>query len=148
MVLQKKIKILIIDDNQDDIELYKRLLRKSFECKFVEANLAHVALNSIRNEKFDIIYLDYLLPDMDGIEFIKHIKKEKFYYCPVVVLTGHGDEEIATSFLKVGASDYIGKSKVSVDSLRRITNNAIEHFHYKRLVKEKNQFYESVINFV
>ncbi len=135
---KKTLKVLIVDDSPEDIELYKRLLNKIYECTILESYLAQDGLNIIKTEEIDILYLDYSLPDMDGIQFIEHIKKHNYNHFPIVVLTGQGNEEIATQFLKIGASDYITKSKLSAESIQRITNNAINQFNYQKILKEKN----------
>lgn len=138
-MLKKAIKVLVIEDCIEDIELYKRLLHKIFNCSVTVASLAKEGLEEMKEQAFDIVYLDYSLPDMSGLELLSLLKTTNGFQCPIVVFTGQGDEEIATDFLKLGASDYVIKSKLTEGCLSRITVGAIEKFQYKKLLQQRQR---------
>lgn len=98
--------ILIVDD---DIELC-RLLKKCMETEGYEADAAHTGiecLKLIKERNYHLIILDIMMPEMDGMRALNHIRKTK--NTPVLMLTAKGDEMDKVLGLKVGADDYITK---------------------------------------
>jgi two-component system cell cycle response regulator len=83
------------------------------------------AFDRLEKGRFDLIFLDYLLPDGTGLEFLERINS-KGLETPVVVITGQGDELIASRIIQAGAYDYLPKAKVSGKALLRIISNALE----------------------
>jgi len=115
--------ILVIEDDDIDREALRRAFNKSdFEVSIQEATNGLEGLATLRDNKFSCVLLDFLLPDMTGIELLKIIKKEfNKIPCPILMLTGEGSEQIAVEALKLGAYDYIVKG--SADSLNKIINS-------------------------
>lgn len=101
--------ILIIDDNEDDQHLYRRALKGFSGYDLKSALNAKVGLASALEINPALILLDYNLPDMDGLEFLKRLAKHPAIGAPVIMLTGEGNESIAVEAMKSGASDYIVK---------------------------------------
>ncbi|MCW6051692.1 response regulator [Microcoleus sp. A2-C5] len=108
-------------------------------------------LNQIFDCKFDCVFLDYRLPDGDGLSLVKNVR-ESGLKVPLIVLTGQGDEQIAVELMKAGASDYIAKGKMSADSLSRSLQNAIrvyraesEAFYTSQKFKESEERYRLVL---
>jgi signal transduction histidine kinase/CheY-like chemotaxis protein len=105
------IKVLIIEDEEAHFQLMKRaILKQLSETSVFHAISAAACLENLDSFKPDIILVDYLLPDMTGIEFLATIKRMD-YDIPVVMITGQGDEGIAVSAMKLGAQDYLVKNK-------------------------------------
>ncbi len=103
----KPLNILIVDDDKTiRMQLEKELRRNFFET--IQASTGEMALEILDQEKIDILFLDIKLPDMDGLEVLSWVKKEK-PDCEAIVITGFGAEEIAVQSLKRGAIDYIEK---------------------------------------
>src|SRR5437870_3808946 len=80
-------RILIVEDNQFTGTLYRKVLEKEgFEVVHITAGKEAIA--AIRDQKFDLVLLDLMLPDMDGLEVMKRSKAEnKQFETPVVVMT-------------------------------------------------------------
>jgi signal transduction histidine kinase len=117
--------VLIIDDSEDDIDLYLRLLRTDpFISEVRTAETGAEGLASYEVNPSDCVLLDYNLPGCNGFEVLRQIR-ERDRHAAVIMLTGQGTEEQMTNAARQGASDYILKDKISVASLRRAVRNAI-----------------------
>ncbi len=109
----KKIEVLFIEDNPDDVELELYELRKGgFEVSHHVARNREQFLASLENLKADIVIADYSLPDLTGIEAIE-ILQEKKIKLPVILITGMGNEQVAVDSLREGATDYILKKNIA-----------------------------------
>ena len=122
--------ILIIDDNPDDREIYKRLLAKADfrKIQFFEAASGARGLELISSKKIECVLLDYNLPDVTGLEVLSQIvgvqkTDEKL---PVIMLTGQGNENVAVEVMKLGATDYAVKDNLTAQGLQRIVANGFE----------------------
>jgi two-component system, cell cycle sensor histidine kinase and response regulator CckA len=121
----KEIRILCVEDTEDDFEIISRTLEKTLKEKYLLewASTAKKGLTLLETHEFDIMLLDYNLPDMNGIEMMKAMRYEGVTI-PIILLTGQGDEMVAVNAMKEGAADYITKSDiVGKDTLA----NAIVH---------------------
>ncbi|HVD98031.1 MAG TPA: response regulator [Cytophagaceae bacterium] len=119
-----KCNILLIDDNTDDQLLFKRILFKSeVDAKLVALTEASQGLEMLKQSTFDCIFLDYNLPQMNGIDFLKELKKCELQV-PVIMLTGQEDEKIIIKLMQEGAIDYISKNQLNEDLLRISIQNA------------------------
>jgi len=105
--------ILVIDDSADDQRLYQRAL-KDIDCRLVLTSTGEDGYASATNLKPDLILLDYHLPDMDGLDFIKLLEKYPCPPLPIVMLTGEGNAEVAVEAMKRGAADYLVKDTAGV----------------------------------
>ncbi|MEO0847240.1 MAG: PAS domain S-box protein [Cyanobacteria bacterium J06648_1] len=116
--------IMLVDDNEIDRAVYRRYLKSKYQ--LIEAETGEEALEIYSQFQPDIILLDYLLPDLDGLEWLTLWQRQySDSLCPVIVLTGQGDENIAVQFIKMGAADYFVKGQVTAEKLKLAVNNAI-----------------------
>ncbi len=100
-------KILVIDDNVDSCFILSSYLKKEkFETE--EAYSGKSALKLLEKHDFDIAFCDYRLPDFDGIDLLKELKK-KNSEMGVVIMTAYADVKIAIQCVRLGALDYITK---------------------------------------
>ena len=123
------LKVLIIDDCPEDREMYIRYLGQQSEKEFkiIESESGEEGLELCKREHPDCALIDYQIPDLDGLEFIQALAKdEEQRYLPVLMLTGQGNEGVASEALKGGASDYLVKSKLTPEGLYRAVTRAIE----------------------
>lgn len=125
MLMEDQLKILIVDDDEVDRLTISRALKKSgILMERFEAKTAAEAIYVLTNSPFDSVFLDYSLPDQDGLTLIRTLRAAGIKV-PLIVLTGQGDEQIAVECMKAGASDYLSKSKVAADRLASILQNAV-----------------------
>lgn len=130
--------LLIIDDDEVDRMAVHRVLDKTeLTFSLAEATSAEVALE-LTLDQFDCILLDYRLPDQDGLALVKRLR-DTGSKVPLIVLTGHGDEQIAVELMKAGASDYLSKSKLSPEILQHMVRNAILVYRADQLVHRADQ---------
>ncbi|MEW2912352.1 HAMP domain-containing sensor histidine kinase [Leisingera sp. JC11] len=117
--------ILLIDDDGGDGKLMLRLLKQHHpDARISEADSGESALG-FAGSPADIIFLDHLLPDGTGLDLITRLK-EAWPQAVLFMTTGHGDEEIAKSVILAGASDYIPKSALSAEALKRMIANGLK----------------------
>ncbi len=157
---EEQFSILLVDDDEVDRMTVKRALKKAgltanlmeakngedaiAKLKVRDNNLVAVSktngFSSAINQpiNFDLILLDYLLPDIDGLHLIAKLKALNLDF-PIIVLTGQGDEEIAVEMMKAGAADYLVKSKIEPDNLAKAIRNAIRLHKAEQEVELANQ---------
>lgn len=117
--------MLIVDDDDVDRAAVRRALARSdVDAEYEEARGARAALDALRERVFDCVFLDYLLPDGDGLSVVKDLRRAGVR-TPIIILTGQGDERIAVELMKAGASDYLPKSEVAPERLAHGLRNAL-----------------------
>ena len=125
-------RILIVDDCAEDREYVKRLLTKAKDCtwEFAEAGKGEQGLALAASAgPFDCILLDYRLPGMDGMEFLKLLRKQLGEPgVATIVLAGGGDESVAVRAMKLGAQDYISKRDLNSELIYRTVEYSISRF--------------------
>ncbi len=100
--------ILIVDDEMDMLQLLKRSLEPDLNCKVETALSGEQALKLLERKIFDLVLADIKMPGMDGLELLELIKREN-PDLTVVMMTGHGDIDMAVKAMKSGAYDFITK---------------------------------------
>jgi DNA-binding NtrC family response regulator len=107
-------KVLLVDDETEFIEtLVKRLRKRNLDVN--SANSGKEALEKLKSNPADVVVLDVKMPDMDGIETLKQIKKQN-PKVEVIMLTGHASVEVAIQGMELGAFDYLMKP-MDIDEL-------------------------------
>jgi two-component system, OmpR family, response regulator len=101
------LRVLIVDDEDDFREtIVKRLNARKIQSEGAASGVK--ALEVLKDKDFDVIVLDVKMPDMDGIETLRHIKKMK-PEIEVIMLTGHASVEFGLKGMQLGAFDYVMK---------------------------------------
>lgn len=137
-MVKKKLNILLLEDNKDDVGLVYRELTKAdlqFDLKVVEDEFDY--RKELNNFKPDIILSDHSLPSFNSMEALSIIQ-EKNIDVPFILVTGTVSEEFAVECMKAGADDYILKS-----SLVRLPP-AIESILASREIKREKEIIESL----
>lgn len=104
--------VLVVDDSLPMRSVIKKTIRASgFNVgQIFDASNGREALDFLRQEWLDLVLTDYNMPDMDGLELIKEMKKdEALEGIPVVMVTTEGSQQRVKEFLENGAADYIRK---------------------------------------
>lgn len=105
-----KYKVLVVDDEKDIVDLLKYNLEKENEFEVMTAYNGKEALESVQNEKPDIILLDIMMPELNGFEVCKRLKSDPSNSkIPVIFLTAKENEIDEIVGLEIGADDYIQK---------------------------------------
>lgn len=101
-------RILIVDDEEVIRNYLRRFLTRRFECQVIEADGGEKALEFLKKDRFDLVFLDIKMPGMSGMEIIK--EKKRLGYKPAIwVITGFDSEEVAHKVIEHGADEYITK---------------------------------------
>ncbi|ALF55041.1 histidine kinase [Nostoc piscinale CENA21] len=123
--MEETLRILVVDDDEvDRMAVRRALMQAGVKMELSEADNGHEALLALASITFDCVFLDYRLPDQDGLTLIRRVQASEIKV-PLVVLTAQGDEQIAVELMKAGATDYLAKSRVSSETLAQILRNAM-----------------------
>jgi CheY-like chemotaxis protein len=119
--------LLVIDDSKRDILLLDRILRQAEDAAFsiTHVESARDGLEELGRNAYDLVLLDYYLPDMDGIAFLEE-KRSRGLLAPVIMLTAFGQERLPVAALQAGALDYFRKDEVNSSLLGKAIRQAIE----------------------
>lgn len=119
------LRILVVDDDLvDRMAIHRAIDRSSLQADCDEVCSGREAVGAVQQNTYDCAFLDYQLPDTDGLSLVRDIRSLGVSI-PLIVLTGQGDEQIAVDLMKAGASDYLSKSKLSPETLDQLVRNAI-----------------------
>ena len=133
------VKILVVDDDEVDRMAVKRCLSAAgVEMAWQEVTECQSAIAIAIAQTFDCIFLDYLLPDGNGLELVQQLRTLGIT-TPVVVLTGQGDERIAVEVMKAGAFDYLPKSRITPENLYQILRQAIRLYRAEQAATLANE---------
>jgi class 3 adenylate cyclase/CheY-like chemotaxis protein len=113
-------KVLIVDDEPFNLDLLEQeLAEHSYVVE--RASDGAEALEKVRSFDPDVVLLDYMMPRMNGIEVLKHLRRdERHKAVPVILLTAKGSQEDKATGLDAGADDYVVKPFEPVELLARV----------------------------
>ena len=118
-------KILIVEDEESIRRVLKKILSEEDKShEIVEAENGIEALNFIKKNQLDLIISDIKMPKVDGIEVLAYVK-ENNPDVPVIMISGHGDLDLAVDCMKKGAYDYISKPP-DLNRLLTTVRNALD----------------------
>ncbi|MHB8111250.1 MAG: sigma-54-dependent transcriptional regulator [Syntrophorhabdaceae bacterium] len=123
--------MLIVDDEEQLVDAFKKKLsRDGFSVS--AAFTARDTLAMLKKHSFDVCVLDIRLPDMDGVELLKLVKKNE-PDLEIIMLTGHASIDTAIQSMKLGAYDYLSKPCKLTE-----LSNVIQKAYEKRSLKKRN----------
>ena len=133
--MEKEIRILLIEDVQEDIRFAQIQFKQIFGDKHtVEvADYFSRALQLLKKKSFDIIILDLSLPDSKGLDNFKNILKS--HNIPTIIYTGLSDEFVKNEALRYGAMDYLIKGKTTNDNLKESIVKSIKEYSDRHKTK-------------
>lgn len=129
--IERNLSILSVESSLADFEMIRNMLVDSGNIRFTRVSTIREAVSLLKTEIFDIILTDFRFDDGNAIDFLEKMRKDGIDV-PSVVVTGCGDEIIATRMIKLGAYDYIPKSKTSRTTMLRIISNTIQKAELKK----------------
>lgn len=133
-----KAKIFIVEDEPSIVQLVKYNLEKE-NFKVLVSNNGEEGLQEIKKTEPDLILLDWMLPDLSGIDICKALRKDtKFKNVPIIMLTARSQEEDKVLGLNVGADDYLPKPFSNLELIARV--NAL-------LRRSKPSIAEDIVSF-
>jgi DNA-binding NtrC family response regulator len=144
--LRNSLNILIVDDDVGDRIQIRRALKQA-EAVCFEAASVPEAFDACERTTFDCAMVDYRLAGHDGLAGIRMLH-ERFPYMALIMITGQGDELVATEAMKVGAMDYLSKSRVNAESVWRSVENAVEKASLQRTVNEQREELAKLADFM
>ena len=106
-----KAKILVVDDNLMNLKVVEGLMRK-YKIKIVAATSGEEALNLIDSRDYDFVFMDHMMPGMDGVECFHHIRDKQgayFKQVPIIALTANAIAGSREMFLGEGFNEFIAK---------------------------------------
>ena len=127
-------RILIVDDERSIRELLEIFLKKEgFEVQTAQS--VTEALDLIKSTEFDLIVSDIRMPDMSGIDLLRHVRSNNFNG-QFILLTAFASADTAIQALKMGAFDYILKTENFIEELKLVVRHALEN----RRLREENTY--------
>lgn len=139
------LKIMIVDDEEAHLMLMKRSVQKEIPDAEVVCFLDPLeSLKLIEELKPDLLVTDYLMPEIDGIELVKKIK-EKGIDIPIIMITGHGDEHVAVTAMKIGVSEYLVKSADTFDLLPGVIKRVLREKELKKELEEATKRFQDIM---
>ena len=137
-------KVFLVEDEQSIITLVEYNLKKEGFKVSVSSN-GEEALHEIKEQEPDLVLLDWMLPDLSGIDICRSLKKDKkFQDLPIIMLTAKGQEEDKVAALNAGADDYITKPFGHAELVARI--NALLRRSKPRVAEDKVVYEDLVID--
>jgi EAL domain-containing protein (putative c-di-GMP-specific phosphodiesterase class I)/DNA-binding response OmpR family regulator len=104
------VKILIVDDYEDNRYTLKRRLKRDGYKDCDEAENGQIALEMLEKKQYDLVLLDLMMPIMDGFEVLEHMKlNDAFRHLPVIMISAADDLEKIAHGISLGAEDYLPK---------------------------------------
>ena len=111
--MKSPIRVLIIEDNEDDTILeIDALVRGGFKIDYERIETREALLHALQEKTWDCIISDYAMPQFSGLEALDELKKSG-KDIPFILISGTIGEETAVAAMKAGASDYIMKSSLN-----------------------------------
>lgn len=141
----KKIKILIVDDDEDDFFITSELITE------IDPNMFQIewtyrykeALEHIEHQKHDIYFIDFFLGGKTGLDLLKDAVKYDSDV-PMILLTGKGNRDIDKEAMKIGASDYLIKSELTTEKLERCIRYSIEKAQTLKQLRDNERKFRGI----
>ena len=138
----RAVRILLVEDDEDDFVLTRDLLGESrrtrFELDWVSS--FDEALGALTRNGHDVALIDYRLGEHDGLELLHHAR-DLGLTAPLILLTGQGDGDIDLAAMRAGAADYLVKGQIDAPLLERSIRYAIEQSRTLQALRESEERY-------
>lgn len=143
--MDKVFKVLVIDDDEvDRMTVIRAFNGADFQTEILEASDCKSGIALAISQQFDCIFIDYRLPDGNGIELLQKLRGQGIRV-PIVSLTGQNDDRVAVDLMKAGASDYLSKAQISPPQLRQVFQNVMRVHSAEVAMELANQQREELL---
>ena len=132
----KNLNVLYVEDEPEIIELVERRFASKFNL-FTSVTSAEDALTIYKENNYDLILTDYLLPGINGMEFAKEVLKIKGKV-PIILITGYVDMQFLVEAINMGITQFVAKP-IQFKLLRNAINNAVESVVLEDLLNKSRE---------
>lgn len=116
-------KVLIVDDSENNLILFEALLKRMDNCESVKFSNAVAGLANAQQEDYDLIIVDYMMPDLNGMDFITQFRQTPGREnTPVLMVTANDQRQVRYRALDAGATDFLTKPVDKIEFLARVNN--------------------------
>lgn len=136
--IDQDIHILAVEDSDQDFSTFVRLVADQEKLHLSRSQTISEALDMLLQDKYDVVLLDYMLPDGNGLDFLKRMELAALE-TPVIAITGQGDELVASQMIKAGAFDYLPKASLKGEYFLRSIASTLEKFHLRMEIEQASQ---------
>ena len=142
MIGNREIRILLIEDDEDDYVLTRDLLGDSRRTRFALDWVTSYdeALAAMRSGEHDVYLVDYRLGEHDGLEVLREARAAGCLR-PIILLTGQGDGDVDIAAMKAGAADYLLKGQIDAQILERSIRYSLEQNRTLEALRESEERY-------
>lgn len=119
----ERVRFLIVDDNLHVINIVRAVLRGLGAVHVFDARAPKDALERLRNDAIDIVILDYMLGDEDGVDFLRRLRtdpKSPTPFVPVIMLTSHTEKTRVEAARDAGANAFCSKPVTPAEIMRKV----------------------------
>ena len=132
--MKKKI-ILVIDDDEMNLQIAKMILERKLKCEVIGVDNGVEGIEVLKSQPVNLVLLDILMPDFDGIETLQEIRAdEEIKDVPVMMLTASGDMDNIRKVGTLGVKDYIKKPFMPADLIGRVEKKLAESVTGERVL--------------
>lgn len=141
----KPVKLLIVDDDEDDFYLTSEYLKEipSKQFDIVWASSFNEGVKQLSHVKFDLCFFDFRLGVKTGIDLLKAVI-EMGINTPVILFTGKGDKQVDNEAMRLGAMDYLVKTDLDAEKLDRCIRYALERAEAVKRLRENETRLKSI----
>ncbi len=116
-------KIMIVDDEPINIKVLRKYLSTASYENFVTCSDAQSAISIVRQERPDLLLLDVVMPNVNGLDILAHLRQDKrLSGIPIIILTASSNPKIKTQALEIGATDFLAKPVDPSELILRVRN--------------------------
>ena len=142
---QPHVKVLIIDDDEDDFFITSEYLKQiqEYELQIDWCYRYNDAIVHLQKRLYDMYFVDYRLGAKTGLDFLKEAVR---IGCeePIVLLTGKGNKDVDIEAMQMGATDYLIKTELTTDKLERCIRYSLERTAYLKALRADEKKYRSI----
>jgi putative two-component system response regulator len=116
-------KVLIVDDAEINLILFEALLKRMGNCEVVKFSSSVAGLACAQSTDFDLVIVDYMMPDLNGMEFIAAFRNTSGReHIPVLMITANDQRQVLYEALDIGATDFLTKPVDKIEFKARVNN--------------------------